>query len=212
MSLNSKYSGFSEVALDSVGADFIRLNEDRLAWVKEDQIAKYIKSAPWNAGVFIRKELGFANWFKLGHEFFYSKKDLICLAEELTKRNIDLKRYKEYTEDSAAFTKKMSALKNRKHKNNFQIPADLANIRTSEIAIVNPETIHADLARLQKEFEAGKLEGYIDIYRGRHAMLKNFQYLGKYLEPGLKRRCRKWCDEFNYANHALDLLSGKNDK
>ena len=29
---------------------------------------------------------------------------------------------------------------------------------------------------------------------------------------GLKRRCQKWCEYFNYANRALELITGKKEK
>jgi len=43
-------------------------------------------------------------------------------------------------------------------------------------------------------------------------MLKHVYFFQKYLEPGLKRRCQKWCEDFNYANHALELITGKKEK
>ena len=142
-------------------------------------------------------------------EYFYSKKDLIALGEELTKRNIDLKRYRELVEDKDAFERKISALKKRKFQMAFSIPEGLENIMVSEMKMPDPEIIHADLARLNREFEIGKLGGYIDIHQGTHAKLRVFRAVEKYLEPGLKRRCRLWCDQFNYACRALELTTGK---
>jgi hypothetical protein len=43
-------------------------------------------------------------------------------------------------------------------------------------------------------------------------MVKHIYFFEKYLEPGLKRRCRKWCDDFNYANNALEMITGKKEK
>jgi hypothetical protein len=34
----------------------------------------------------------------------------------------------------------------------------------------------------------------------------------KYLEPELRKRCRKWCENFNYANHALQEVTKKKEK
>src|SRR5579872_804180 len=82
---------FSEEALNKAAAEYVRLCIDRGDWVKEREIVQYIKTAPWNAGIFIRKEFAFANWRKRGHEYFYAKKDLIALGRELEARNIDLK-------------------------------------------------------------------------------------------------------------------------
>jgi hypothetical protein len=204
--------GFSEEALNSVHACFLDMIRQRGDWVREDQIVQYIKSAPWNAGAFIRKEFEFSNWFKNGHEYLYSKKDLIALGEQLMRRNIDLKRYRELLEDQTRFEKKIAALKKRKVQKPFQVPLDIRNITDTEIEKPNPEIIQSDLTRLKREFDIGNLGGYIDIYKGTHAMLRNFQDFEKYVEPGLKRRCRKWCDEFNYASRALELTTGKKEK
>ena len=83
---------FSAEALDKAAKDFQKWTIDRGDWVGEDEIEKYIKPAPWNAGAFIRKELEFTSWFRRGQRYRYSKKDLIALGKELTDRNIDLKR------------------------------------------------------------------------------------------------------------------------
>jgi hypothetical protein len=203
---------FSEETLNKAEREFKEMSIERGDWVKDDDIKKYIKSVPWNVGAFIRKEFEFSNWFKRGHEYLYSKKDLIALDEELTGRNIDLKRYKEFVEDKAAFDKRMATLTNKKSKKSFHLPVGIKDIPTSDIAKPDPEIVRTDLARLKQEFKIGKLEGYIDVYKGTHAMLKNIYYYQKYLEPGLKRRCRKWCDDFNYANHALELITGKKEK
>jgi hypothetical protein len=88
----------------------------------------------------------------------------------------------------------------------------LKNITTSEIPKPDPELVRQDLARLKAEFKAAKFEAYIDIYKSTHAMLKSMYYYQKYLDPGLKRRCQKWCENFNYANDALHRITGKKEK
>jgi hypothetical protein len=207
---------FSEEALNKAANDFLKMSIERNDWIKDSEIDRYIKSAPWNAGAFIRKEFGFVNCFKRGREYLYLKRDLMALSQELAKRNIDLKRHIEFLEDKAAFDKKMSDTNSPKKvsKNGkpFKVPAGLKNIVTTEIPKPSPDLVRQDLTRLKQEFKAAKLEGYIDIYRGTHAMLKTIYFFEKYLEPGLKRRCRKWCDDFNYANHALVLITGKKEK
>jgi hypothetical protein len=207
---------FSVEALDKMAKDFKRLSIDRGDWVKDAQIAHYIKSAPWNAGKFIREHFEFTNWFKRGHEFLYSKKDLAALAQELTDRNIDLKRYEELVADQAAFDKKAAAMGGKKEKpgkgTGYRVPPKIRNIQTSDIPKPDPEVVRQDLARLKAEFKTGKFAAYIDVYKGTHAMLKRLYHFEKYLEPGLKRSCSKWCDDFNYANRALELITGKKEK
>ena len=42
-------------------------------------------------------------------------------------------------------------------------------------------------------------------------MMKFIYHFEKYIDPQMKRRCRKWCDNFNYANHALELITKKKE-
>lgn len=42
-------------------------------------------------------------------------------------------------------------------------------------------------------------------------MMKFIYHFEKYLEPELKKRCKKWCDNFNYANNALEAVTKKNE-
>ena len=74
------------------------------------------------------------------------------------------------------------------------------------------ELVRQDLARLKQEFRHCRYVAYIDVYKGLHVMLKNIYYFQKYPEPGLKRRCNKWRDEFYYADRALELITGKKEK
>jgi hypothetical protein len=216
----SQERGFSVDALNKAHKDYLKMLTEREEWVKDSEIVKYIRSVPWNVGSFIRKEFEFRSCFKMGHEYLYYKKDLIALGCELEKRNIDLKRYKEFLEDKTIFEKKLEAIKNyetkkpnSKFKNKtYKLPSGIKNITTSNINHPPVDIVIEDLSRLKHEFEIGGLGGYIDIYNNTHAMLKKFNYFQKYLEPGLKRRCRKWCNDFNYARHALELINGGKEK
>ena len=207
---------FSEEALNQAAKAFLTMSIERGDWVKDDAIPHYLGPCPWNVGSFIRKEFAFANWIKRGHYYLYSKKDLIAMGQELKARNINLKRYKEFLEDKAAFDKKRVAKetvpKEKKRGKPYILPKGLKNITSSDIPKPDPELIRQDLARLKKDFKAEKFEAYIDIYKGTHAMLKHIYIFQKYLEPGLKRSCQKWSDDFNYANHALEAVIGKKER
>ena len=140
---------------------------------------------------------------------------MIELSNELKKRNIDLKRYMEMVGDQAKFQKLIqSAAVNKnasKKKQAFQIPKGINNITTSPIPKPSADIIKADIKRLKDEFFEHKLAEYIDIYRGTHAMMKFIYTFEKYMEPELKRRAKRWCDDFNYANHALEEVTKKKE-
>src|ERR1051325_2674347 len=83
---------FCKEALDKAAKSFKRMEIERGAWVKENDIGKYIKS-DWTAGKFIRAEFGFTACIKDGYYYLYNKKALEKLGQELKARNIDLNRY-----------------------------------------------------------------------------------------------------------------------
>ena len=93
----------------------------------------------------------------------------------------------------------------------YEVPADLKNITTSAPPMPDVEIVKKDLDRLKAEFFEHKMAEYIDIYRGNHAMMKFIYHFEKYIDPQVKRRCSRWCDDFNYANHALELITKKKE-
>ncbi|WP_394772930.1 hypothetical protein [Flavobacterium sp.] len=207
---------FLKEALNKAAKEFQKLNIERGQWVADHSVGKYIKNAGYRAGAFIRQEFGFSNYFKRGQTYYYSKKDLISLGKELKERNVDLGRYMEFIEDRTKFKKYVSeAAQNNKGKlknKSYKLPADVNNITTSPPPMPEVNVIREDIKRLKEEFFEYKLSDYIDIYKDNYAMTKFIYHFEKYLEPGLKRRCKKWCDDFNYANHALEEVTKKKEK
>jgi len=207
---------FSVAALDKAAQAYTAMTMARGEWVAEEDFEKYLGPCPHRAGNFLREHFDFRRAIKKGHYYLFYKPDLIAFGQELKTRNIDLKRYKELLDDQAEFSKKLSALQASASKNlkakSFQVPAGLNNITTSEIPKPDATVIKAHLAQLKLSFKEEKLSEYIDVYKGTYAMVKHMYFLEKYLEPGLKRRCQKWCEAFNYANHALEIVTGKKEK
>ena len=207
---------FLKEALNKAAKEFQKLNIERGQWVADHSVGKYIKNAGYRAGAFIRQEFGFSNYFKRGQTYYYSKKDLISLGKELKERNVDLGRYMEFIADRTKFKKYVSeAAQNNKGKlknKSYKLPADVNNITTSPPPMPEASVIREDINRLKEEFFQYKFSDYIDIYKDNYAMTKFIYHFEKYLEPGLKRRCKKWCDDFNYANHALEEVTKKKEK
>lgn len=207
---------FLKEALNKAAKEFQKLNIERGQWVADHSVGKYIKNAGYRAGPFIRQEFGFSNYFKRGQTYYYSKKDLISLGKELKERNVDLGRYMEFIEDRTKFKKYLSeAAQNNKGKlknKSYKLPTEVNNITTSPPPMPEASVIREDIKRLKEEFFQYNLSDYIDIYRDNYAMTKFIYHFEKYLEPGLKRRCKKWCDDFNYANHALEEVTKKKEK
>lgn len=203
---------FSLEAINKAAKQFQKMKVERGEWVEEREIGKYLKGADWRTGKFIRAEFGFSSCIKQGHYHLYCKKDLVALNSVLKEKNIDIKRYMEYKWDEVAFKKKLTAVKKTtKGKKPFQVPAGLKDITTSAIPLPSVELVKEDLNRLKEEFFLHKMAEYVDIYKDNHAMMKFIYHFEKYIEPQIKRRCKKWCEDFNYANHALELITKKKE-
>lgn len=206
---------FSQEAVEKAAKAYQRMTIERGDWITEKEFPKYLGLCSWRAGKFIQEAFAFNHVIKKGREYLYYKKDIEALGQELKAKNINLHRYEEFLIDKAAFDKKVatvSASPKKGKDKRFQMPTGTKNIATSAIPKPDPEMVRQDLANLKAEFINAKYGLYIDIYKGAHAMLKFMYHYEKYLEPGLKRRCQKWCENFNYANHALELITGKKQK
>jgi hypothetical protein len=206
---------FSKDAILKAGKEFQKLSIERGDWVKDHDIDRYLKNAHYRAGTFIREQFGFSNYFKRGQNFYFNKKDLIALDKELRKRSVDLGRYMEYMEDKAKFKKSLEMAKEnnkvRKNKKAFHLPHDMSDITSAPAKAPSLDIIKKDIERLKQEFFQYNLSDYIDIYKGNHAMMKFIYHFEKYLEPELKKRCKRWCENFNYANHALESVTNKKE-
>ena len=195
---------FSMEALNKAALEFKVLTISRGEWVKESEISKIIKKAPWRASKFIIEKFGFVNYFKHDRTIYFNKKDLIALNNELKERNINLSLYIDLLEDKEKFQKKIDSLKTQnKKRKHFQIPAGLKNIESIPYSAPSKEIVKEHISALMDDFKKFKLSEYVDIFDDSYAMIKSIYYFDRYLKPELKKQCRKWCEDFNYANHAL---------
>ena len=94
----------------------------------------------------------------------------------------------------------------------FLVPYDIKDIVSSPPKAPSPDVIREDIKGLKEEFFRSNLGEYINIYRGCHAMVNFEYYFEKYIRPEVKKQCRKWCENFNYANEALKLVTNKTEK
>lgn len=206
---------FSKQALDKAAKQFQKMSIERGEWIEESDISKYIKKAHYRAGVFIIREFKFANYFKRGQVYYFNKKDIIALGKELKDRNVDLGRYMEYVQDQAKFQKYLLMIAEKTpgktKKKAFELPKDLKDITTSDAKKPSPDLIREDIKQLKDEFFQYSLGDYIDIYKENYAMMKYIYHFQKYLDPTLKKQCKNWCEKFNYANNALEVVTKKKE-
>lgn len=197
---------FSMEAIEKIAAVFKKLSIERGEWIAEEDISKIIRKAPYRSGSFIIEQFGFSNYFKWGRTLYFNRKDLMALNTELKARNINLRRYMELINDQEKFNKLVKSAKRqagKKNQKHFRIPDWLRDIDTRSYSPPSEEIIMNHIVSLKNEFEKSNYTEYIDIYHDDYAMFKFLYHFDRYLNPELKRRCKNWCDEFNYANHAL---------
>lgn len=207
-----KSKQLSPAVLNKAAKEFQKLNQENNEWVTEYDLYKYFKESHYGVGKFIREEFRFTNFFIKGKSHYYNKADIQALAKELKVRNVNLKRYMELKVDKGNFNKKIASahLNKKQFKNKpYLLNEELCDINTSNPPRPSVEVIKEDLKRLQEEFFEYKLEEYIDIYKGNYAMVKFEYHFSRYMKSEIKSRTKKWCENFNYANKALELLTNK---
>lgn len=204
---------FSTEALDKATKEFQKLSIERGEWVSTDEISKHIKTASWHSAKFIINELRFSNYFKRGQTYYLNKKHLIELGKELKERNVDLSRYEELKKDQANFYKYLeTAAKNKEGKAKFKIPKDAKDITSVPPPMPPLEKLRAEVKRLKDEFIQYKLVEYIDVYRDSYAMMKHLYYFNKYIDPDIRKRIKRWIQDFNDVNHLLRESKAKKEK
>ena len=205
-----KRKQFSEAALDKAAEEFKKLSFNRREWIEGYDISKIIRTAPSGSAKFIITKFRFNNYFMRGHRYYFNRKELIDLNNELKIRSIHLGRYIELVKDQERFNKYVEStmdMKGLKKRKRYYIPSDIKNIETTPYSPPSKDIVNKHIASLKLEFEENKLSEYIDIYHDSYALFKYLYFFDHYVDPNIKRRCKKWCDEFNYANYALKRIA-----
>lgn len=206
---------FSKKALDQAAKEFRDLSIKRKEWISRDELYTVIKDVGYSAGKFIIEQFGFSNYFMRGKTTYFNRKDLLALMRELKKRNINLKKYMELVEDKEKFEKyvqSINLLKGKKRKR-YKIPEGLKDIVTEPYHPPSEKIVRDHLNSLWEQYHGSDMEEYIDIFPSQTWAMFKFEYhFDRYLDADLKRRCKKWCFEFNYANEAMKKIKKQNVK
>ncbi len=200
---------FSKEAIAKAAKEYEKLSIERGEWICESDIQKVIRKAPWRAGKFIIEKFQFTNYFTRGRTLYFNKKDLQALNRELKKKNINLEKYMELEDDKEKFYKYLETIKNptgRKKRQRFKIPEYLQDINSDPYNHPPREVVEKHIETLKQEYEKYRMVEYVDIFSGNYAMFKHIYYWDKYLDPEIKKKCKNWCSQFNYANEALKLI------
>lgn len=203
---------FSKDELVKAEKEYKNLCIQRGEWIDTHDIPKVIRSAPWDAGSFIRDEFHFTNYFKKGRSYYYNKKDLIALRDELKKRNIHLERYMELKKGKDKLEERINSIFTGKKKAKpFKLPARIKDIQPSEAKKPDIDIVKTYLKELKKEFFDNKYEEYIDIYGGNYAMMKHIYYYEKFIKPEIRSSTKRWVDNFNYVNTTIKMITNKKE-
>ena len=194
---------FSKEAIQKAAKEFRVLQIKHNEWVVDYEIHKVIRSAPHSAAKFIINNFEFTNYFKYGHSLYFNRNDLVALNKELKKRNVNLKRYIELIEEQEKFQKKVEEVKTSKKKGKgFRIPEELRDIELTKSSPPDIEIVKNHIEKLKKEFTERNLSEYVEKYET-VAFMKTPYYFQRYYPEEKFKICRKWCEDFNYANSAL---------
>ncbi|MBC8320134.1 MAG: hypothetical protein H8E34_05370 [Bacteroidetes bacterium] len=201
---------FSKEAITKAAKEYRKMAIERGEWLPDDEIRKVIRKAPWRSGKVIIEKFGFTNYFKRGHTFYFSKKDLIALNVVLKKKNINLAEYCELLDDQANFEKyrqRANQTDGRKSKIRFRIPEGLEGLNSKHYPPPSEEAIINEIANYMEEVKKFDLSEYISFAeKNTYAWFKYDYSLDRYVDSKLKKYCKDWCFKFNYANNALKKI------
>jgi len=201
-------------AINKATGEYIRLTKLRDKWIAESELYDIFDTCHGNIGSFIRHEFEFSNYYKQGREYFYNRNDLLALAKELKVRNVNLPRYMKLKSEEEQFVKKVVATEKvkvgSKKKKTFKVSDAIFNINSTDFPFPSVDLIKEDIEVLMRKYKEQNLSEYIDIYQGNFAMVKYDYDLEKYVSDKVTRVCKKWCDNFNYANTALKIINEHN--
>jgi len=194
---------FSKDAIAKAAKEFRLLEMKRGEWIIDSDISKIIKNAPWHCGKFIIENFEFTKYFTYRRSLYFNRKDLIALKNELKKRNINLERYADLVAEKEKFNKKVEEIKKVSVKGKrFRIPEELKDIELTTCAPPDIEIVKNHIKVLKKKYDEENLSDYIELYNT-WAYLKVRYHFTRYVDQEKLKICKKWCNDFNYANEAL---------
>lgn len=79
---------------------------------------------------------------------------------------------------------------------------ELRDIELTTCAPPDIEIVKNYIEKLKKEFEEKKLSEFINIY-DTCAYIKVSYYFERYIDQDKLKICKKWCNDYKYANGAL---------
>lgn len=212
---------FSKAALDKAAKLFVKMKVVEDQWITNGQLGTYFKSGyGYELGKFIREEFEFTNYYTKSSAYYYNKKDIINLAEELKSRNVDLGKYMQLCQSKEHLAKKLLeiASKNRdarvkaKGKTKaYKLSDDLKNIQFSDYGLPEMSLVEQDIKKLMLQFNESNFKKYIDFYRD-IAMVTYDSSIRDYLPNKTYSACQSWCNKYNKAKHAFNYIKEHQDK
>jgi hypothetical protein len=211
----SKEMQFSEHALDKAAKEFKKLRREDNTWVSEYDIRKYIKTAPYNnTGAFIREEFGFTNFYMKGRSRFYYRKDLINLARELKKRNIDLTRYMQLKAEKVRMEGQPDKYLLRKQKKikpyGYRIPVGIQNITALPVKKSTLKELRELQETLKQEYQNDNLTEHIEIHSEKFATAHNHFYYG--MNDEIRKKVKRWIRKYNSTGYEIEAREQENRK
>jgi len=204
----------SPAVLDRAAEDFKRLQIMNGQWLDGHDLREYFKIEDYrhNVGYFIIEHFKFTNYFVYRKSYYFNKTDIVSLRKELKDRRVNLSSYIEFKSEEDQFIKNIQIAFDNKEANKnmpYWLSDAVQDVEGTEPPIPTVDIVEDDIKRLREEFIKFKLSRYIDLYQGRYAVVKFRYEFRKYFDDDLKKQCKRWCTNFNYALNALGILDEK---
>jgi hypothetical protein len=178
-------------------------------WVKQLDLGEYFPGCRDGLGKFIREEFEFSNYYTQGGAFFYDKKDIVALANELKSRNVDLSTYMELQKGKAQLHQRietaMLKAKAKGKKKSYKLADGLKDIKISDYDFPDQEVIREDIQKLLQQFKTNNLGRYVDVFDD-YAMVKYGSQMRHYMPAKGHTLSRIWCNKYNNAHYALKII------
>lgn len=212
ISEQSNESPISIEAIEKATKEYRKLEIQRGEWLTNFELEEYFKGTSFRVGDFIREAFSFQDCIKIGRTRYYKKSSIIELAKELKSRNVDLASFMELKKSQDSFQNKIDEYLASKPKGRkpFALPDYLENINLDHLE-PSVEVVRDDLKNLNDEYNKENLSKYIVLCNNYASPKIGYPYQ-QYFDEEIKKRCRHWCNRFNTANYALQLLTSKRYK
>jgi hypothetical protein len=201
---------YSAEKIEIAARHFRKLRDERREWIKESDLGKYIKDAPYGVGKFLREEFQFCNYYKT-HQYYYNRKDIEEFVNELSTREVNLKLYMDLLRTETKFRKNVEMALSVKVKKGiaFRIPNYLKDLIPTQGKAPTVGEVEHKIRLLRLDYDSDNISEYVELYYNDTLAYPKSGVRLDLLDFSTRMRCLNWMDNFNSANEIMKKLTGR---